>query len=391
MTKLLVRLFVRDYKNTADAAVRGRYGVLSGCVGIALNMILAAAKFIIGGFVAHSIAISADAINNFSDAASSLLTIIGFKIAGKKPDGEHPFGHGRFEHITALIVGMLVELMGFELIRSSIDKIRNPEPVVFSAAAAVVLVISIFGKIWLAVFNRYLGKQINSPAMSAVVTDSISDSTATAVALVCLIASNFTGANIDGWAGIIVAAFILYSGFGILRDTVGTLLGTPPDDELVNNVVEYILSCEGVMGVHDLVMHSYGASSIFGTIHAEFSADSDMVQTHDIIDTIENEVYKRFNVHMVIHLDPLVFDDERVNELRELTASVVTGIDEAFSFHDFRVVDGPTHTNLIFDMVIPHGCRADAGELKKEIESRIKQIDERYFAVTTVEYSYINQ
>ncbi|MCQ2462527.1 MAG: cation diffusion facilitator family transporter [Clostridia bacterium] len=391
MTNFLVKLFIKNSENTSDPEVREKYGTLSGGVGIALNLILAGAKFIIGTFVAHSIAISADALNNFSDAASSLLTVIGFRIAGKEADPEHPFGHGRFEYITALAVGVLVELMGFELVRSSVDKIRSPEPVSFSYAAAVVLLLSIGGKIWLALFNRKLGKKINSPAMSAVVADSISDSTATGVALIALIASEFTSANIDGWAGIIVAGFILYSGFGILKETVGILLGAPPEDELVKDVTRYILSHDKVMGIHDLVVHSYGANSIFASIHVEFSADDDMVLTHDLIDCMEQEILNNFGVHMTMHLDPLVFNDSRINELRAKTKSVIKDMDESFEFHDFRVVDGPTHTNLIFDLVIPHKYPKTPEEIKTEVMRKIKEVSETCFAVVTVEYNYVRK
>lgn len=389
MTKIIVKLFIKDSDNVSDPLVRKKYGMLSGTVGIVLNMLLAAAKFIIGTFVAHSIAISADALNNFSDAASSLLTVIGFRIAGKEADPDHPFGHGRFEYITALAVGTLVEIMGIELIRSSIDKIRSSQPVTFSYAAAAVLVISIGGKIWLALFNRSLGKKINSPAMTAVVTDSISDSTATAVALISLIASNFTNANIDGWAGIIVACFILYSGFGILKETVGILLGTPPDEELVHDVTRYILSHDKVKGTHDLVVHNYGANSLFATIHVEFSADEDVVAIHDLVDAMEHRILNDFGIHITMHLDPLQFNDERISYLKDLTEKAVREIDESFNIHDFRVVDGPTHTNLIFDLVIPHKYKKTKDEIKADVSSKIRKIDETYFAVITVENNYI--
>lgn len=388
MTSLLIKLFIKDGNNVKNPAVREKYGILSGAVGIALNMLLSVAKLFIGT-VAHSISITADAINNLADAASSMITIAGFKIANKQADNDHPFGHGRFEYIAALIVGMLVELMGFELIKSSFGRIKNAESTTFSYAAVAVLVISILAKIWLAVFNKTLGKKINSPAMSAVVADSIADTTSTSVALLALIISKFTDISIDGYVGIAVALFILYSGFGIIKETVSELMGTPPDKELVNNIVSYVLSCEGVLGVHDLVIHSYGANSVFGSIHAEFSADSDLITTHDIIDRMEQTILEQFNVNIVVHLDPLVYDDEKINALRNMTKEILLSIDEELHFHDFRVVDGPTHTNLIFDVVVPHKFKLSDSEIKQRFTEELEKCEATYYAVITTERSYV--
>ena len=388
MSELLVKLFIKYHKNTKSEAVRQKYGFLSGIVGIIVNICLTAAKFFIG-FISHSIAITGDALNNLSDAGSCIVTLAGFKMANMKPDKEHPFGHGRLEYIAALIVGFFVEMMGFELIKSSIDKIRNPEPVVFSIPAVIVLLLSIGGKLWLALFNRHLGKKINSPALTAVVADSIGDITATSFTLLALVLSKFTTLPLDGFFGIAVALFIMYSGYGILKETIGIILGTPPSKELVDNLVMFIMSHPGVMGIHDLMIHSYGESRMFASVHIEILSSEDILKAHDVIDLIEKEVLERFGIQLVAHLDPLIVDDQRINTLRDMTVSVVEEMDKSFKIHDFRVVEGPTHTNLIFDMVVPYDCKKSEKELKETLEQKIKEKGENYFVVATIEGSYI--
>lgn len=387
MFKQLVRLFVKDSERTHSAVVRERYGMLSGITGIIVNVLLAAAKFIIGT-ASHSIAITGDALNNLSDAGSNVVTLVGFRMAGAKPDKEHPFGHGRIEYVAALVVGFIVEMMGFELIKSSIEKIKNPEPSVFSWAACAVLLLSIGGKIWLALFNRYLGKRIDSPAMSAVVADSISDTAATASTLLALILSQFTSFPVDGVFGIVVALFIMYSGIGILKETIGILLGTPPSKELVDSLRSFILSHDGIIGIHDLVIHSYGASKFFASVHAEVPSTADILKAHDTIDLIEREVLKKFSIQLVIHMDPLVVNDERVDELHSLVAAQCRKIDPALQIHDFRVVDGPTHTNLIFDLVIPFDFKYSEKQTKELLSKKIREQNENYYAVITTESSY---
>ena len=387
MFKQLVRLFVKDSERTHSAVVRERYGMLSGITGIIVNVLLAAAKFIIGT-ASHSIAITGDALNNLSDAGSNVVTLVGFRMAGAKPDKEHPFGHGRIEYVAALVVGFIVEMMGFELIKSSIEKIKNPEPSVFSWAACAVLLLSIGGKIWLALFNRFLGKRIDSPAMSAVVADSISDTAATASTLLALILSQFTSFPVDGVFGIVVALFIMYSGIGILKETIGILLGTPPSKELVDSLRSFILSHDGIIGIHDLVIHSYGASKFFASVHAEVPSTADILKAHDTIDLIEREVLKKFSIQLVIHMDPLVVNDERVDELHSLVAAQCRKIDPALQIHDFRVVDGPTHTNLIFDLVIPFDFKYSEKQTKELLSKKIREQNENYYAVITTESSY---
>lgn len=356
MTKLLIKLFIKDADNTANAAVRSRYGVLSGAVGIACNLLLTIAKFLIGSLT-NSIAITADAVNNLSDAGSSAVTLFSFKAANRPADDEHPFGHGRIEYIAALGVAFLILMMGFELVRSSIDKIMHPEALSFSVPALIVLLLSIGVKIWMALFNHQLGKRIDSPAVGAVVMDSVSDTAATTVSMLALILSKFTSLPLDGYMGIIVALFIFYTGIQIVRDTVGNLLGQAPDPKLVKALETEILSFEGVVGVHDLIVHDYGPNRIFASAHAEVPSNADIMKSHDTIDLIEREIKKKFHMDMVIHMDPIVVEDEQVNRLRLQLSEIVRSIDPRFTIHDFRMVEGPTHTNLIFDLVIPHNCK----------------------------------
>ena len=388
MTDLFIRLFIKNSDDVKNPSVREKYGTLSGIVGIVLNLLLCLGKLIIGS-LSGSISITADAFNNLSDAFSSIVTLFGFKLSAKKPDKDHPFGHGRYEYISALIVSFLVLLMGFELIKSAFDKILHPDQVTFSIPAVIVLVLAILGKLWLALFNRKLGKKIDSPAMTAVVTDSLGDIVATSAALIALIVSKFTSIPIDGYIGIVVALFVLYAGYGILKDTISPLLGEPPERDIVNNLVDYVTSFDKVMGIHDLVVHNYGANYIFGSLHVEVSAEEDFVEMHDLIDRIEQLVLVKFGIHLVIHLDPLEFNNERVNSLREMAGDVIREIDKELKLHDFRVVDGPTHTNMIFDLVVPYDFDKSHDFLIENINSKIKEKNPNIFVVMTIENSYI--
>ncbi len=388
MTDLLVKLFIKNSENVKDAEVREKYGLLGSVVGIVVNIILSAAKYAIG-VISKSVSITADAINNLADAASCIVTLVSFKMAARKPDKEHPFGHGRIEYIAALAVGFLVELMGYELIKSSVEKIRNPEPVEFSVPAVAVLAVSILGKVWLYLFNKKLGNRIQSPAMLAVAKDSLSDTTATLVAAVALVCSLFTQLPVDGFMGLIVSGFILMSGFGILKEAISILLGNPPEKETVDELVEYVLSFDEIIGIHDLVIHSYGASSTFATLHAEIPSDENMLKAHDTIDNIEQEVKKRFGIELVIHMDPIEINNEKVSALKERMREIVSGIDKELTIHDFRVVDGPTHTNLVFDVVVPHGFEMREDRLIGIINDKINESDNRYRCVITVDKCYI--
>lgn len=388
MTKLLIKLFVKDSENTANEAVRTRYGVLSGVVGIVLNIILSVFKMIFGA-ITRSVSIIADGANNIFDAVSSIISLVGFKISGKPADDEHPFGHGRIEYVSALTLAFIILIMGFELIKTSVDKFTNPEAVIFSAPAVVVLVFSIIAKIWLAAFNKTVGKKIDSVAVNAVVADSIGDIAATTCSLIALIASKFTALPVDAVMGIIVALVVIYAGIGIIKDTLGPLLGEPPAKEIVEKLEKLVLSYDGIVGIHDLVLHSYGHSKIIGSLHAEVPSDVDIMESHDTIDLIERDIKEKLGIEISIHMDPILVNDPLTDELREMTAKVLGEISADITFHDFRIVKGQTHTNLIFDIVIPHSSLLKPDEIKNLIESKIRQENEAYFTVINVDRSYV--
>ncbi len=387
MTQLLLKLFVRDHENVTDKRVRTSYGVLGSITGIVVNLILAAAKYF-AGIISGSISITADAINNLSDAGSSIVSLFGVKIAAKPADKDHPYGHGRVEYISALIVSFFVLFMGIELLKSSIQKIINPEPVEFSFISLAILIVSIIAKLWLGLFNKKLGKKINSAPMIAVMKDSFSDCLATSVAAISIIVSAFSKINIDGYLGVIVAMFIFIAGFGILKETLGDILGRAPEEEFVEELTEKIMSYPFVCGVHDMIIHDYGPACRFASAHAEVPSNADIMEIHDVIDIIERDIYNEFSMLISIHMDPVVVDDERINELRSLTTKTVAEIHPELTIHDFRVVDGPTHTNLIFDTVVPHGIKMTDREVCQKIEEAMGKIDERYFCVITVDHAF---
>ena len=389
MTDFIVKLFIKDRDNVNDPKVRGQYGVLSGCVGIAVNVILCLAKFFVGTLT-NSIAITADAVNNLSDAGSSAVTVFGFKMSSRPADDEHPFGHGRIEYITAMIVSFIVLFMGIELGMQSVDKIRNPENVSFSIVGAVIIGVSILGKLWLALFNRSLGKKINSPAMSAVVADSLSDIAATSVTLIALVLSNFfPDFHVDGYLGILVACFVLKAGIEIFKDTLGELIGKPPTKETVDEIKEFILKYDHVADIHDLMIHNYGPDRFFGSVHVEMPSDLDVLVGHDIIDNIEQDIYKKMGIQMIIHYDPIQTNNELVTELKEYTREVIESIDSELTFHDFRIVEGATHTNVIFDLVVPRKYRKGKDELNAEITNKIREKYDYCFTVINVEHSFV--
>lgn len=387
MGNLLIKFFVKNSDDVQNPKVRENYGVLSGIVGIVCNIILTAVKFFAGS-ISGSISITADAVNNLSDAGSSMVTVFGFKAAGKPADDEHPFGHGRLEYICALAVSFIVLLMGFELVKSSIGKIISPQPVKFSFVTVAVLLASIGVKLWMAFFNRKIGRRINSPAMTAVVADSLSDTAATAVSMTAVIGSLFTDAPVDGYMGVIVAMFIFASGIGILKDTIGPLLGESPSHEVVSGIADTILSYDGIVGVHDIVVHNYGPNRMFASAHAEVPANVDVMKSHDTVDLIERDILEKMGIFTVIHMDPIITDDERINALKQQVGQALNRIDSRLTFHDFRVVDGPTHTNIIFDIVKPHNFEMKDSALKNAVDGRVKAIDPSFFTVITVEYAY---
>ena len=384
----LVRLFIKDCDNVTDPAVRERYGILSGAVGIALNLLLSAGK-LFAGLMTGSISITADAFNNLSDAGSSVVTLVGFKLAGQKADDGHPFGHGRMEYLAGLLVSLMILLVGVELGRSSIGKILHPEEVDFSLVSTGILAASILVKLWMGQFNRGLGRKIGSAAMAATAADSLSDAVATAAVLAGTLVNRFAHVNIDGWVGLAVAVFILRSGWGAAKDTINPLLGESPDPELVKQLRELVLSHPQVVGMHDLIIHDYGPGRRLCSFHAEVPQDADILDAHDAIDHIEREIKEKFGIETTVHMDPIATADEKVNQLRRQVADLARVVEPEMTIHDFRVVRGPTHTNVIFDAVVPHKCRLTDEEVLQRLRRAVSALDPAYQAVIQIDRAYV--
>ena len=383
----LIQMLIPDSENVHSPKVRAAYGTLGSVAGIITNVLLAILKYV-AGMLSGSISVTADAINNLSDAGASIISFVGVKLSAKPADKGHPYGHGRVEYISALGVAFLVLLMGIELFKSSVDKVINPVPVKFSIVSLCILIFSILAKLWLGFFNKKLGKKINSAPMMAVMKVCFSDCLATGVAAIAIIVSAFSDINVDGYLGIIVAGFIFMAGFNILKDTMADLLGKPAEKEFVEEITNKILSYDKIVGVHDMIIHDYGPGRLFASAHAEVPSNEDIMEIHDVIDIIERDIFNELGMIISIHMDPIVVDDEKINALRQMTSNLVTEMSEEMSIHDFRVVDGPTHTNLIFDLIVPHKYKLSNDEVCKEIEENLSKIDERYFAVITVEHSF---
>ena len=388
MIGLLARWLIPNREDVRAPEVRSAYGTLCGAVGIAFNALLFLGK-LLAGSISGSIAVTADAFNNLSDAGSSLITLIGFRMAGRKPDPQHPFGHGRIEYISGYIVALAILLMGVELLVSSIEKIAAPEPVEFSPLTVGILAATILVKLYMAFYNRRIGARIGSTAMRAAATDSLSDCVATGVVLLSTLIGHWTGLHIDGWCGLLVALFILYAGFGAARETVGPLLGEPPTKEYVQQIEEFVLSHEGVVGIHDLIVHNYGPGRSMISLHVEVPANGDILELHDMIDNIEHGLRDRMGCDTVIHMDPVVTDDEHVQTLRETVRGFAEEIDPAITIHDFRMVSGPTHTNLIFDAVVPFRFRLSDEEVRRRLAERVRTIDGNYYAVIEIDKSHV--
>ena len=384
----LVRLFIKDCDNVTDPAVREKYGILSGAVGIVLNLLLSAGK-LFAGLMTGSISITADAFNNLSDAGSSVVTLVGFKLAGQKADDGHPFGHGRMEYLAGLLVSLMILLVGVELGRSSIGKILHPEAVAFSLASTAILAASILVKLWMGYFNRGLGRKIGSAAMAATAADSLSDAVATAAVLAGTLVNRFAHVNIDGWVGLAVAVFILRAGWGAARDTINPLLGESPDPELVKQLRELVLSHPQVVGMHDLIIHDYGPGRRLCSFHAEVPQDADILAAHDAIDHIEREIQEKFGIETTVHMDPIATDDEKVTQLRARVAALAQAVEPEMTIHDFRVVEGPTHTNVIFDAVVPHKCRLSDQEVRERLSRAVTALDSAYQAVIQIDRAYV--
>ena len=387
MISLFAKLFIKDYTNVTDSKVREAYGVLCGGMGIALNILLFLGKFL-AGTISGSIAITADAFNNLSDAGSSFITLIGFKLGSQKPDPEHPFGHGRMEYLSGLAVAVLIIVMAVELFKSSFDKILHPEVLECSAVIVLILLASIAVKIYMAIYNHNVGKKIHSAAMGATAKDSMSDTIATTVVLISTIVGAIWGIPIDGYCGVLLSILIFMAGIGAIKDTVGPLLGTAPDKEFVERIEEIVMAHDIVKGMHDLVVHDYGPGRVMISLHAEVPHTEDILVIHDEIDNIEEELGDKLNCEAVIHMDPIIMDDEKVNEVKEYVRNIVCQVGEELNFHDFRMVSGNSHTNLIFDVVVPFKYRMSDEVIKKAIQEAIWVNYPRYNAVIHIDHTY---
>lgn len=387
-TDFLIRTFVKDYKNTVNREVRQRYGYLSGFTGIISNIILFFLKISIGLYL-NSIAVMADAFNNLSDVGSSVVTIFGFMMSGKPADKEHPFGHGRFEYIAAMVVSFMVMLVGFEFVQSSINKIIDPDVLKFDIFTFILLLSSIVVKIWLAFFNRKIGRTIGSKVMEATAFDSLSDVAATSVVALSLLASRWIAVPIDGYVGLAVSIFILYNGYNLIKETLNPLLGEAPDENLVKSIIEKTLSYKGVIGIHDLIVHNYGPGRIVASIHAEMPYSMDIMEAHDIIDQAEKEISEELGLHLVIHMDPINTDDEVVQNAKAQVIDILKDFPQDLSIHDFRVVGNEKHMNVIFDMVVPYGFKEkDEKVLVEEVKQAIKKRHPNYDAIITIDRQY---
>ena len=388
MISFLARKFIRDCDTVTDPAVRRAYGVLCGCVGIGLNLLLFAGKFL-AGLLSGSIAVTADAFNNLSDAGSSVVTLLGFKLAAQAPDKSHPFGHGRLEYVSGLVVSMVIILMGVELGKGSLEKILRPQPVDFSVLAAAILAASIAVKLYMAFCNRTVGRRISSAAMAATAADSLSDSLATGAVLLGSLAGHFLHWQIDGWCGTLVALFILWSGICAAKETIDPLLGQPPSPEFVERIRSVVLSRPEIIGIHDLMVHDYGPGRRIVSLHAEVPASGDILALHDVVDAAEHQLGESMGCLATIHMDPVVTDCGLTAEARERVSAIVRLIDPGISIHDFRMVPGPTHTKVIFDAEVPYDCRLPLPEIRERIQAGVRALDGSYSAVVEMERSYI--
>ncbi len=370
------------------AEQRTRFGSLCGFLGIVLNLFLFAGKLFVG-IATGAISAVADAFNNLTDAASSVITLLGFRLAGQKPDSDHPFGHGRFEYISGLIVSLLILLVGFELGKSSFSKILEPELVTFSLISAIILIISVLIKLYMAFYNRSVGKKIDSTAMIATSADSLCDAVATSAVLACMLISYFTDLQIDAYCGLAVSAFILFSGFRSAKETISPLLGQPPTEELVSDIERIVKSFPIICGIHDLVVHDYGPGRLMVSLHAEVPVGGDLLEIHDVIDNAEKKLNEELGCEAVIHMDPIQKGDVYVEETRSKIETLIHILDERISIHDFRMVIGATHTNVLFDAVIPYSVKLSEAEAKKKISALVETIDPQFCAVVHIDKSTV--
>ena len=390
MTTFLLRRFIPDYQNTADPAVRAKYGRLAGIVGIICNVLLFAGK-LLAGAISGSVSVTADAVNNLSDASSSIVTLIGFRLAARPADEEHPYGHARMEYLSGLAVAAMIILIGAELVKSTFQMILHPEAVEFSALTAIVLTVSILLKLWMALFNRKLGRKISSAALTATAADSRNDVIATGAVLLACVVGAWTGLKIDGYVGLLVALFILWSGVGIAKDTIDPLIGAKPDESLVHAIAYLMTSHPSILGIHDLMVHDYGPGRRFASVHAELDHRIDPLVAHEILDEIERQAKRDLHVDLVIHYDPIVTDDPEVTAVHTRVTQILRGIDPRLSIHDFRMVSGPHHANVIFDMVIPAEYEDKTAQLRREVEAQLQDGKKVYHLVITFDTAAFNE
>lgn len=391
MVTILINLLIKEKEDVKNPKVRQQYGMLCGTVGIVLNIFLFLGKFL-AGTISHSISITADAVNNLSDAGSSCVTLVGFKMAGAKPDVGHPFGHGRIEYIAGLIVSGAILLMAVELVKTSVSKILHPQPVQFGMLTGIILAISILVKLYMAYYNYRIGKKVDSAAMRATATDSLSDVCATTAVLLAAVAGELTGLKIDGWCGVLVGIFIFYAGIQAAKETLDPLLGQAPEETLVRQIEEIVLAQEEICGIHDLLVHDYGPGRLMISLHAEVPAEGNILELHDVIDNTEVELRRKLNCDAVIHMDPIVTEDQHILSLKKNVEEIIRAIDPVISMHDFRVVVGPTHTNLIFDIVIPYEYKLSDAALTEQIQEHVKgRLGEDHFVVIQVDKAYHRQ
>ena len=387
MTNLLIKLFIKD-KDVDNLETRGKYGILSSATGIVVNILLSIVKLVIG-IIANSISIISDALNNITDVGSSIVTMIGFKLSQKKIDKDHPWGHGRMEYITAFIVDIIILMVGFELLKSSIDKIIHPELPAVNNVTIIILIIAVLTKLWLFLFYKKIAKIIDSNAIKGNAYDSISDSVSTLVVLISAIVAKLCGISIDGYASLIVSVFILFTGYKAIKETVDLLLGMKPDPEFIINIEETAKKYDMISGIHDIMVHDYGPGRKIVSFHAEVPADGDICKVHDIIDQMEQDLFEKFNCITTIHMDPIVVDNKEINDMKDFTEKIVKELNPEFSIHDFRMTDGGKRINLIFDLVVPRDKEYDKEEIIKKVQQKIHEKDSKYYAVIKVETSYI--
>lgn len=387
MTNFLIKHFIPNASDVKSPAVRQRYGVVSGVVCILCNALLCTAK-IAAGLLTGAVSIVADGINNLSDGGSCVVSLLGFKMAGKPADDKHPFGHGRIEYVAGLIVSFIIVLMGVELAKTSLDKIFHPEEISFSWITPAVLGISILVKLWMCFFNRKMGDKIDSAVLRATAMDSLSDVAATSAVLAGFVIGYWARVNLDGYLGVLVALFILYTGVSTAKGTLDLLLGEAPDPEFVKQIQQEVLSYPEIIGVHDLIVHNYGPGHSVVSLHAEVPCDVDILKIHDTIDNAERDLKKKFDCEVVIHMDPIITDDKETNEIHQKLSSIVRLLDSRVTIHDFRMVKGPTHTNLIFDIVVPHQFRLTDDQVVESLRQAVKALDARYEIVVNVDKAY---